>query len=414
MDLSGPAIPCGWTLRSIDDVCERVTSGGTPSRRVPEFYSEGTWPWVKTQELHDAWLQDTEEYITEEALQRSSAKVLPKNTVLLAMYGATVGKLALLAREMTCNQACCALITDGEQADYRFLYYALLNARPQLMNLAVGAAQQNLSAATIKSLRFAFPSVPEQRCISSTLGALDDKIQLNRKIQATLEAIARALFKSWFVDFDPVRAKADGRDTGLPPRIAALFPNSFVHSELGDIPSNWEVGSIKAVASISSGKRPPHRFPRKGAEHQIEIWGGNGPMAFIEEPLLNEPILLTGRVGTLGSVFRISKPIWPSDNTLVIRPKPPFFEYVFFALLGIDYNSLNRGSTQPLLTQSDLNAQRLIIPDRAVVNEFSRIVSVLFARVDSAGQESDALSLLRDTLLPRLISGELRVRTGTP
>ena len=403
--------PSDWEIKSVDDVCVRVTSGGTPSRRETLYYTGGTWPWVKTQELQDKWIDDTEEHITDEAVASSSAKVLPARTVLVAMYGATVGQLGILRRPMTCNQACSALVVDPSAADYRYLYYQLLHIRPQLKALATGAAQQNLSGVLIKSLRLPFPPLSEQRAIAHILGTLDDKIELNRRMNETLEAMARALFKSWFVDFDPVRARMEGRDPGLPQPLADLFPDSFEDSELGEIPRGWEVGAVADLAEVSSGKRPNVRFPEASEQAAVPLWGGNGPMAFVTEALVDEPILLTGRVGTLGSVFRITTPCWPSDNTLVLRAnQQAAFEYLFLQLQQIDFDSLNRGSTQPLLTQTDLKAVPLLLPESAVLEHFSIFAHGLYKRVDEAVAESRTLAQLRDALLPKLISGELRVK----
>ena len=255
-----------WPVRSIQDMCLRVTSGGTPSRRQPSFYEDGCWPWLKTQELRDGWLDDSEEHITDDAVASSSAKVLPENTVLMAMYGATVGQLGILRRPMTCNQACCAMIVDPGRADCRYLFYQLLHARPWIRNLATGAAQQNLSGRLIKSLKFPFPPLPEQRRIARVLGALDDKIELNRRMSETLEAMAQALFKSWFVDFDPVRAKAKGQPSGLPPDLDALFPASFKVSELGEIPADWEVKTLGDDFRITMGQSPPGKTYNQDGE----------------------------------------------------------------------------------------------------------------------------------------------------
>lgn len=259
--------PSHWRVRSIEDVCLRVTSGGTPSRREPGFYENGAWPWVKTQELQDKWIDNTEESITDEAVARSSAKVLPENTILVAMYGATVGQLGLLRRAMTCNQACSALIVDPTQADFRFLFFQLLHARTELKSLATGAAQQNLSGAVIKSLRFPFPPLSGQRAIAHILGTLDDKIELNRRMSETLEATARALFKSWFVDFDPVRAKAEGRDPGLPKLLADLFPSRLVSSQLGDVPDGWEAGTFDDLVELLRDKENPIQSPDTTFQH---------------------------------------------------------------------------------------------------------------------------------------------------
>ncbi|MHB1267930.1 MAG: restriction endonuclease subunit S, partial [Acidithiobacillus ferriphilus] len=225
---------------------------------MPAYYIAGVYPWVKTQELSDTWIDDTEEHITEEAISQSSAKILPKNTVLVAMYGATVGQLGLLHQPMACNQACCALIVDEYKAHFRYIFYQLLQERGRLKNLATGAAQQNLSGELIKSLKFWIPPLPEQRRIAHILGTLDDKIENNRKTAKTLEAMAQAIFQSWFVDFDPVRAKMNGeppesicKRLKITPEILDLFPDRLVDSELGEIPEGWVLNPISEIIEFN-------------------------------------------------------------------------------------------------------------------------------------------------------------------
>ena len=268
-------LPNGWTMLSLESVCKKITSGGTPSRKYPEFYEGGTIPWVKTKELNDSWIYDTEEHITDKALNTSSAKLLPRNTILLAMYGATVAQLGILANKMACNQASCALIADEEKAHFRFLFYLLLEHRKVIKSLSVGAAQQNLSAKQIKQFSFGFPLFAEQRAIAHILGSLDDKIELNRQMAQTLESIARAIFKSWFVDFDPVVVNALRAGNSIPDKftkraaryrdnpdelslseeIQCQFPDRFQDSELGPIPERWEIGPLKQIASLSTKTR---------------------------------------------------------------------------------------------------------------------------------------------------------------
>ena len=260
------------------------------------------------------------------------------------------------------------------------------------------------------------PAPPEQRAIAHVLGTLDDKIELNRRMNATLEEMARALFKSWFVDFEPVRAKMEGRWRpgeslpGLPAEHYDMFPDRLVDSTLGEIPEGWEVRGLGEVADIASGKRPGQRFPIASHEAQIPLWGGNGPMGFVAEPLVDFPILLTGRVGTLGSLFRITTPCWPSDNTLIVTSNlSHFFNYLFFQVERIDFESLNRGSTQPLLTQGDLKTQLLISPPENVLMQFHDLTTILFDSREKQRQESFDIATQRNALLPRLVSGEVRV-----
>ena len=250
----------------------------------------------------------------------------------------------------------------------------------------------------------------EQRAIAHILGTLDDKIELNRRMNQTLEEMARAIFQDWFVDFGPVRAKLEGREPYLPPELWDLFPDRLVDSELGEIPEGWEVKALGGVASVSSGNRPRIRHPVVTSQASIPIWGGNGPIAFTTEALIDGPILLTGRVGTLGSVFRIVEPSWPSDNTLIVRPScRRSFNYLFFQMDRIDFDSLNRGSTQPLLAQADLKEQLIVWPPVDVMDEFHEFTYRLFEFGTILEKESGTLAMQRDALLPKLVSGEVKV-----
>ena len=296
--------------------------------------------------------------------------------------------------------------------DPRFIAYQLQGeaSRLWLLHHATGTTMASLNQEIIGRVPIVLPPIEQQRAIAHILGTLDDKIELNRRMNETLEAMARALFKSWFVDFDPVRAKMADRDTGLPKHLADLFPDRLVDSELGEIPEGWEVSAIECLAEVSSGKRPGRRYAEASDLAQVPLWGGNGPMAFVPEPLVEYPILLTGRVGTLGSIFRITSPCWPSDNTLIFTVKNKrTFEFLFFQLKRIDFTSLNRGSTQPLVTQTNLKTQIILLPPANVLERFHAFSKILYARLDKSEGESRTLSALCDALLPKLISGELRI-----
>jgi len=157
-----------WNKVSINSLCNLVSSGGTPSRKIDEYYIGGNIKWLKTKELFDTNIYDTEEYITELGLKKSSAKLYPSNTIVLAMYGATVGKLGIMKSEMSTNQACCCMVVNEEKADYMYLFYGLLLNRGRLINLANGAAQQNLNSQIIKDYEIDIPPLPIQKKISQT------------------------------------------------------------------------------------------------------------------------------------------------------------------------------------------------------------------------------------------------------
>ncbi|OAP93093.1 hypothetical protein A4H96_01955 [Acidithiobacillus ferrooxidans] len=300
-----------------------------------------------------------------------------------------------------------------------FLYCYLRSAlfQSQVTKLSSGSAQPQLPIRDFRNIEIPLPPLPEQRRIAHILGTLDDKIENNRKTAKTLEAMAQAIFKSWFVDFDPVRAKMAGESREsickrlkITPEILDLFPDRLVDSELGEIPEGWEVGTIIDIATISSGKRPENRLERPSEDAHIPLWGGNGPIGFVTEPLIYESCILTGRVGTLGTFFRINTPCWPSDNTLIIRAiKNAYYEYVFFNISQIDMTLLNRGSTQPLLTQSDLSSQPIVIPSSDIIGSFHDVSYTLLQYANFFSLNYSYVVIARDTLLPKLISGEIRV-----
>jgi len=332
----------------------------------------------------------------------------------MAMYGdgKTITSLGILRNEAATNQACCALITNPNVCHYLYLFYALKYHRTDFIQIATGDAQRNLSGVLIRNFAIKVPPLSEQETIAHILSSFDDKIEVNRRMNETSESIAKAIFKSWFVDFDPVRAKMDGRKPyGMNDKTTILFPIEFEDSVLGKIPKGWKVGIFADIMNITSGKRPKERSLKTTTETSIPLYGGGGVMGYVHEPLYERPILLTGRVGTLGEVYRVSSPCWPSDNTLVILDKSEIYcEYNYFQLLNIDFNSLNRGSTQPLVTQEDLKKQHCLYPDRHVLNAFHQTVKPLFQAVDLNIQQSNTLSMIRDLLMLKLISGKIRVK----
>ena len=227
-----------WKEYKVEEICSKVTSGGTPNTRKDEYYG-GNIPWVRTQEVNFNRLYDTEIKITEEGLNNSSAKWIPENSIIIAMYGATAGKVAVNKIPVTTNQACCNLIIDKEKADYRFIYYNILSRFSSIANMAVGGAQQNLNAGMIKDLVINLPDLPTQTAIAEILSSLDDKIELNNKINQELENLVQTLFKQWFIDFE------FPNENGEPYKSSG---GEMVDSELGEIPKGWEVGNLNQIA----------------------------------------------------------------------------------------------------------------------------------------------------------------------
>ena len=418
-------LPNGWTMLSLESVCKKITSGGTPSRKYPEFYEGGTIPWVKTKELNDSWIYDTEEHITDKALNTSSAKLLPRNTILLAMYGATVAQLGILANKMACNQASCALIADEEKAHFRFLFYLLLEHRKVIKSLSVGAAQQNLSAKQIKQFSFGFPLFAEQRAIAHILGSLDDKIELNQQMAQTLESIARAIFKSWFVDFDPVKAKMEGKQPeGMTEEIAALFPDRLVDSELGMIPEGWSPIPLSKMANFLNGlalqKYPPigkDDLPvlkiaqlRSGkldydklASNEIsdKYLVSEGDLVFSWSGSLIVDVWAGPKCALNQHLFKVTPEKWATKGLLWVA----IHEHIdnFRAIAAA------KAVTMGHIKRSHLNEAMVILPSIEKVQNISGVLDILIQRSTTLKAESNTLINLRDTLLPQLISSKIRL-----
>ena len=417
-----------WTSTTLGAICSFATGSAFPKSAQGDMV--GKYPFIKVSDMNlpgnDRFITIANNWVSKETQARLGAKVHPEGSTVFAKIGValTYNRRRILTQPALIDNNMMAAIPIAGLVDHLFFYYMLCTI--DFNEVAVGTALPYLNISDLSRITVRLPSLKDQQAIACILGTLDDKIELNRRMNQTLEDIARAIFKSWFINFDPVRAKAAVRRAypnwtnaqisraacpNLKPEIAELFPDSFEDSELGEIPKGWRVGHVVDLAYVSSGKRPEARYTDPSPESSVPLWGGNGPMGFVPEPLTTEPILLTGRVGTLGSVFRISTPCWPSDNTLIIRAKRPHtFEYLFLQLQKIDYTSLNRGSTQPLLTQTDLQSQWVILPAFEVLEHFSRFTCSIYGRIDADERESRTLAALRDALLPKLISGELRVK----
>ncbi len=283
----------------------------------------------------------------------------------------------------------------------------------------------NLSRERLFGFPLRLPEPAEQRAIAHILGTLDDKIELNRRMSHTLEAMARALFKSWFVDFDPVRAKAEGRDPGLPEPIADLFPARMVESELGEIPEGWEEGTLGDVLTQRVDRCAPSDETRSRPYVPIECIAPRSLLLADSRPGEDAQSSLV-KFGKGDLLFGAMRPyfhkvcIAPFDGTtrttvFVLQPHAPE-ESAFAAMLLHDHKTIeyatshSTGSTIPYAVwQGSLDTMPSVIPPTQVRAVFERLVRPLLDRIQLHFFEIHTLAALRDALLPKLISGELLV-----
>ena len=311
----------------------------------------------------------------------------------------------------------------------RFLHYVVASREftDYVLSVQTGTAVPHISGNQIGEYEFLLPSLPEQRTIAHILGTLDDKIELNRRMNEALEAIVRALFKSWFVDFDPVRAKAEGRDSGLPQPLADLFPACLVDTDLGALPEGWETGTVADLSTLNpetwtKGERPAEiRYidlsnTKRGRIEAIAWY------AAAEAPSRAQRVLRPGDtiVGTVrpgnGSYALVSESgLTGSTGFAVLRPKAAeFTEFVYLAATSADsidaLAHLADGAACPAVRPDVVAATPIVRPDGKVLARFSLAADALLGRIAHGEKESRALASLRDLLLPKLISGEVRPR----
>jgi type I restriction enzyme, S subunit len=299
---------------------------------------------------------------------------------------------------------------DQRYAVPAFYFYLFQSSqgRSLIESIVEQVAAAGIRGSDLGRLEVPVPPLAEQKAIAAVLGALDDKIELNRRMNATLEAMARALFQSWFVDFGPLRAKLDGREpVGLDPATAALFPDSFQVSEAGHIPKDWEVVSLDALASIRGGKQLPTEDCLPVGK--FTVFGANGVMGYATESTHDGFVIAFGRVGAYcGSVHWSFDSAWINNNASAVVPlKWP--AYVLQAMLNIDFNSMRTGSAQPFIPNSSVASAKVLRPSPEIAEAFCRVVEPLRRQQADNDMQSHTLATLRDMLLPKLLSGEMSV-----
>ena len=351
--------------------------------------------------------------------------------LLFCVRGSTTGRMNWADQEYAIGRGIAAIRHRHEPALQPFVRGVIELELPELLAQATGSTFPNVSAYQLAEISYPCLDKYEQRAIAHILGTLDDKIELNRRMNQTLEEMARALFTSWFVDFDPVRAKMAGRDTGLPKDIADLFPARLVASELGEIPKGWKVGTLEDVASLN----PESWSTRNAPEEIIYVDLSNTKWGYIEKvetypwkaaPSRGRRVLRHGDtiVGTVrpgnGSFSLMGRDgLTGSTGFAVLRPKTPSdAELVWCAATSQDnidrLAHLADGGAYPAVRPEAVAATKLPLADFATRGAFSSVAASLLNQVDANKQQSHTLADLRDTLLPRLISGELRAKQIEP
>jgi len=479
-------IPDGWQEYKIEEIGD-VVGGGTPSSAVPEYWG-GEVSWISPKDLTgytNVYISNGGRNITDLGLKKSSSKLLPKNTLLISSR-APIGYMAIASNDICTNQGFKSIVPKEELVETKFLYYLMKTKVDFLKSIGTGTTFAEISGKVLKGVEVLLPPLSEQKAIAHILGTLDDKIELNRRMNETLEGMAQALFKSWFVDFDPVidnillsslkeypspslsqrerdtdsstvgRSGGEGSKNrffaGIPEEfleraktrykalidgtanreVAKDFPNSFQETEeMGWIPEGWEVSTIGEEVDSVGGTTPSSK--------NYKFWDDGDIYWTTPKDLSNQSskvLLDTARKITKDGLQKISSGLLPVDTVLMSSRAPVGYlalakvplainqgyiamkcskkltpEYVIQWTDSVmdDIKQRAGGTTFAEISKKSFRVIPVIVPDEETIKVYSKTVKEFYDKITENILETNQLESLRDTLLPKLISGELRI-----
>jgi type I restriction enzyme S subunit len=460
-----------WPIVRLSDCASFQEGYVNPTQKKPEYFG-GDVKWLRAVDLNNGYVKETTRSLTKAGFESAgkSALLFKPGTLAISKSG-TIGRIGILQDYMCGNRAVINIKVNDEKCNNRFIFYVLLANRPTIENLAIGSVQKNLYTSALGSLEFRLPPREIQDVIAQSLGSLDDKIQLNRQTNQTLEQIAQAIFKSWFVDFEPTRAKIAAKQKGgnalaqslaaqavicgaitleqlqgleedyrglesqLHPLItnkfphqlagldywtpdtlqttADLFPDALVESEMGEVPKGWEVKTLDKKMIPKKGKNITKTTITPGSVPVVA--GGLTPAYYHNAHNVTAPVITISASGAnAGFINLYHQNIWCSDCSFVNKEEAEYLysAYLFFKSRQDEITKMQQGAAQPHVYPKDLYRLALADPQKDIWQKVECVVTPLFESIKSNIEEVISLSELRDTLLPKLLSGELSISIG--
>jgi len=377
-----------WINYKLTEIMDLI-GGGTPKTSNPDYW-DGDIPWISVKDFNGErrYVGETEKKITKLGLENSSTKILSKGDIIISARG-TVGELAIIPSDMAFNQSCYGLRAK-DFVDSCFLYYLLKQSVNILKHNTHGSVFDTITRETFENISVKLPPLPIQQKIAAILSSLDDKIELNNKINTNLEQQAQALFKNWFVDFEPFGGK---------------------------MPEGWKVGTVSEIIILHDSKRIPlSSQQREKMEKKYPYYGATSLMDYVDNYLFDGIFLLLGEDGTVidSEGFPILQYVegkfWVNNHAHILTGKNGFsveMLYLLFSLTNV--KDKVTGAVQPKISQGNLNSITTIIPTEEICKKFDALIQPLFSQIRNLKQENERLSALRDTLLPKLMNGEINI-----
>lgn len=422
------------TTKLLSELSTNISSGLTPLRSNPEFWDNGTIPWLKTEQLGEKYIYETNEHISKAALDKTSIKTFPENSLSIAMYGEgkTRGNLSILKKPMATNQACCNVVIDPEKADFEYVYYFLKTQYEELRNLSSGV-RKNLNSNDIKNYPIRLPeNLDEQKKIANVLKVLDTKIELNNRINTELEAMAKTLYDYWFVQFD--FPDANGK-----PYKASGGKMVYNDTLKRKIPENWLGRTleylIKLGRGVTYGKKDvvsKSTLESEGVLRATNVTGNivdNDDLVYVSKSVVDDSqkihsfdtliVMSSGSKEHVGKngMYYFDEPLGFGAFCSKITPNKEalffvntflqtdwFKAYIKKQCLGTSINNLT--------TKHILNCN-VVVPDSETLRLFEKTVEPLYKKIAINTVENKRLKELRDWLLPMLMNGQVTVKPKT-
>lgn len=394
-----------WKLKSLKDLSVSITSGLTPLKNNSEYWENPVIPWLKTDQLGEKYIWDTNTKISEIALEKTSLKLYPPKTLSIAMYGEgkTRGNISIIMKPMATNQACCNIIINDEKADFEYVYYYMKTQYESLRGLSSGV-RNNLNANDIKNYEIRIPeSIVEQNNISKVLSILDQKIAINNQINEELEAMAKTLYDYWFVQFDfpdenGKPYKSSGGKMVYNDQLKREIPEGWGVKQLGELADLYQPQTLSEKDLISNGR--------------YFVYGANGIIGKYNKYNHETPMLAIACRGNSCGAINITQPFsWITGNAMVVKPKFEYIciDYLKYSLLNGNIYKTISGSAQPQITRTNLSPLLLLQADETILSEYADRINSMFSLRIKNFQQNQELTQLRDWLLPMLMNGQVKV-----
>ena len=414
-----------WKEYRLDEIGD-IVSGGTPSTKNEDYYGNEI-PWITPKDLsgYDSkYISKGERSITKLGLEKSSAKLLPKGTILFSSR-APIGYVAIAQEDLCTNQGFKNIVCNPQVAHNEFIYYRMKLAKKELESVAGGSTFKEVSGKVMKEFKIKLPSIEQQKRIASILSSLDDKIELNNEMNKTLEDMAQSIFKRWFVDFEfPNEDGQSYKSSG----------GEMVESELGMIPKGWEVKTINEMVNVTDyvangsfaslknnvkqGEDEDYAILIRLVDHNR---GFKGPYMYVDEngynflsksKLYGGEIIISNVGANAGTVFKapyLQKPMTLGPNSIMIL-KSTLDNYLYYYLTSdIGQNNLKGilgGSAQPKFNKTDFRNIQIVLPNDDIIEKFNSVINTIIEKIELISRENRIIESVRDNLLPKLISGQ--------